>query len=84
MKPQTTTLTKPTLDLPKSWENTRVSVDFPDSATVVVKRLGNNQEAIDYAIDEKNWSKVKDSARIVRDEVFKQFYPELYGAKQNT
>ena len=81
MSPQTIMLDKPVIDLPKTWKKTKVFVDFPDNKTMIVKRVDSNQRAINYVIDEKNWSEIKDEARSTRDEVFKQFYPELYGKK---
>jgi hypothetical protein len=82
MKSQTTTLTKPVIDLPKSWENTKIVVDFPDNATVVLKKLDAHQNTASYDSDEKKWSEIKNKARSIRGEVFKQFYPELYEREQ--
>ena len=82
MPVQTKILNKSTIELPKTWKNAKVFVNFPDNETMVVKKIVGNQKFIDYAIDEANWSKIKDEAVAARGEVFKQFYPELYGAEQ--
>ena len=82
MPVQTKILNKSTIELPKTWKNARVLVNFPDNETMVVKKIAGSQKFIDYAIDEANWSKIKDEAVAARGEVFKQFYPELYGAEQ--
>ena len=82
MQSRTIILDKPTIDLPKNWENTKVFIDFPNDETIIVKKAGASKPAINYNIDDANWSAIKDEARSARGEVFKQFYPELYGAKQ--
>lgn len=81
MPVQTKILNKPSIDLPKTWKNARVFVNFPDNETMVVKKVADSQKFIDYGIDEANWSKIQGEAAAERGQVFKQFYPELYGAK---
>lgn len=78
MQSQTITLNKPIIDLPKTWENAKVFVDFPNDETMVVKKADANKKAIQYTIDDENWSIIKEGAQSARNEVFKQFYPELY------
>jgi len=80
MSQKTIMLTKPTITLPKSWKDTKVMVQFPNKATVVIKKMLKQPKVeVDYSTDEKNWERIAPDLRSVREEVVREFYPQLYG-----
>ena len=77
-----TTLKEPSISLPETWENTRVAISFPDSETLVVKRLPSLSKGKSFNSDDEVWKDIKEDYEKTQEDMFKEKYPDLYAKLQ--
>ena len=62
----------------KSWQETKAFVETIDPETFVIRKFKAKQVKSDYDLDDAAWQDMKKDSRVIRKNLFKEFYPELY------